>query len=69
MPIADGYLRLGKQILTRNLKGLWSFGTVGMTPTPIIIKNSLANTPKDGIYSNDYGFWAPYRAEQWFFKN
>jgi len=63
------YIRLGKEILTRNVKNLWTIGTVGMDPLPIIIKNNLRNTPKTGMFASDYDFFGPYRAEQWFFQD
>jgi len=65
----EKYLKLGKEILTINVKGLYLIGTVGLVPRVAIIKNNLKNTPKAGsILSIEYDLWKPYQGDQWFFK-
>lgn len=63
-------IRLGKDILRSNAENLWTIGTVGLFPVPIIARNNLRNIMEKGQWgvagaSNiDY-----YRSEQWFFKH
>jgi len=63
-------ISLGKDILRSNAENVWTIGTVGLFPVPIIARNNLRNIPERGLWgvagtSNiDY-----YRSEQWFFKH
>ncbi len=68
LPGSDEYVRLGKEWLTIIVNNLWMVGTVGNAPTPVIIKNNLRNTPKDGKWTSDYHFFWPYQGDQWFFE-
>jgi len=69
LPGTEKYLKLGKEILSINVKNLFLIGTVGMAPKPVIIKNNLRNTPRTQLkFIWDYRFWMPYQADQWFFK-
>jgi len=38
LPGTEEYMKLGKEILTINLKNLWLIGTVGLYPQPVIVK-------------------------------
>jgi len=69
VPGSEEYMRLGKKIATLNVKNLSMIGAVGLVPYPVIIKNTLGNTPsKESFWSPDYQQWVPYLAEEWFFK-
>jgi len=60
--------KLGQEILKSNAENLWTIGTVGLAPVPIIARNNLRNIPEKGIWGWDY-FWAMlYNPEQFFFK-
>jgi len=68
LPGSEEYMKLGKEILTINVKNLFVIGTVGIPPWPVIIKDNLRNTPEMGQWAMEYGLWAPYQADQWFFE-
>ncbi|MGC8718097.1 MAG: ABC transporter substrate-binding protein [bacterium] len=60
--------KLGQEILKSHAENLWTIGTVGLAPVPIIARNNLRNIPEKGIWGWDY-FWAIlYNPEQFFFK-
>jgi len=60
-------MKLGKEILTLDVKNLWLIG-MSVAPRVIIISNDLGNTPKEGSFAWDFLFWVPYAGDQWFFK-
>lgn len=66
-PGSDEYMKLGKEIATRYTKGVYRIG-IYLGPRVMIFSNKLGNTPTEGIFANDYGFWDPYRGDQWYFK-
>ncbi len=60
--------RLGQEILRSHANNLWTIGTVGLAPIPIVVRNNLRNIPEKGLWGWDY-FWAMlYSPEQFFFK-
>ncbi|HJO92033.1 MAG TPA: ABC transporter substrate-binding protein [Victivallales bacterium] len=60
--------RLGIESWNIFMKNVFSIGTVGMAPYPIIVNKHLYNIPKKGTWSNDYFWMHPYHPEQFFFK-
>lgn len=66
-PGSEEYMALGKDIATRYTEGLYVFG-IFLGPRVMIFSNKLGNTPTEGTFANDYGFWDPYRGDQWYFK-
>lgn len=67
VPGTERYMKLGKEILTLDVKNLWLIG-MSVAPRVIIISNDLGNTPKEGSFAWDFLFWVPYAGDQWFFK-
>lgn len=67
VPGTEKYMALGKEILTIHAENLWVIGT-SVAPRVIMISNTLANTPKQGTFAWDFGFWVPYSGDKWFFK-
>jgi peptide/nickel transport system substrate-binding protein len=69
-PGSDDYVRLGKEIVKRNLENMYIIGTCGIGPKPIVIRNDLRNvTREDGIlFDNGLGFWGPLAGEQWYIE-
>ncbi len=67
-PGSDEYMKLGKEIATIYTKSLTTFG-IFLGPRVIIFSNKLGNVPTQGTFANDYGFWDPYRGDQWYFKS
>lgn len=66
-PGSEEYMQLGKEIATRYTKGLYRIG-IYLAPRVMIFSNRLGNVPTEGTFANDYGFWDPYRGDQWYFK-
>ena len=51
-------------------ENLWSIGTVGLTPTPVVISARFGNVPEElGLYAPDAFFACPARQETWYFKS
>ena len=61
-------IRLGKEILKSNAENLWTIGTVGLVPHPVIAKNNLRNVPEKGYWGWDLMRINAYHPEQFFFK-
>ena len=65
----EEYMRLGKEILTINVEGLYNIGTVGMVPVLVIAKNNLRNFLENvPMSAGDYGYSIAAQPDQWFFK-
>ncbi|HEV2065318.1 MAG TPA: ABC transporter substrate-binding protein, partial [Thermomicrobiales bacterium] len=57
---------IADKLLQSQADNLWSIGTVGMTPWPIIVKNTIGNVPETGIHTWDGHFQYPYHPETYF---
>ena len=66
-PGSEEYMALGKEIATKYTQSLYRIG-IYLGPRVIIFSNKLGNVPSEGTFANDYGFWDPYRGDQWYFK-
>lgn len=62
VPGSEEYMRLGKEVLTLNVKGLYAIGTVGLEPMPVVYKNYVRNVPESGVIAWDFYFFTPYQA-------
>jgi peptide/nickel transport system substrate-binding protein len=63
-------IRLGQEINISQGDNLWSIGTVGLTPTPVVISARFGNVPEElGLYAPDAFFACPARQETWYFKS
>jgi len=66
------YKKTAKEIATINLKGLFTIGTVAMSPSPLIVDDDLQNILKGGEprppLLHDYGQWGFFQLDQWFFE-
>jgi len=63
-------IRLGQEINISQGENLWSIGTVGLTPKPVVVSARFGNVPKDlGLYAPDAFFACPARPETWYFKS
>ena len=69
VPGSEEYMRLGRELLDLNVRGLYAIGTVGLEPMPVVIKNYVRNVPSGGIIAWDYYFWTPYQASTFFIDN
>lgn len=66
-PGSPEYMRLGEQIAGDLVEGLYFIGTT-VAPRVIIISDKLGNTPAEGTFAGDYGFWYPYKGDTWYFR-
>ena len=64
---SEEYMELGKSIASDMVKGLYFIGTT-VAPRVVIISEKLGNTPTEGTFATDYGFWYPYKGDTWYFK-
>lgn len=64
----EEYTRLGQEILRSHAENLWTIGTVGSVPEPMIIGENLINYPQEGYVGFDFLGTAPYHSEQLFFE-
>ena len=58
----------GKNMVRAQAENLWSIGTVGMRPTPIIISNKLKNVPKYGYFQPGLGNLHLYHPAQFYLE-
>jgi len=63
----EKYMRLGKEILTINVKNLFVIGTVGLAPKVIIVKKNLKNVPRKAPFDSLCKWWA-WITPHWFFE-
>ena len=61
-------IRLGKLILEVNADNLWTIGTVGEGPLPILVNKDLRNIPETGLHGFDAIRLQPNHPETFFFK-
>lgn len=66
-PGSDEYMEIGREMITLYTQELYTLG-VSVSPRVIILSNRLGNVPTEGMFSNDFGFWVPYRGAQWYLK-
>ena len=61
-------IRLGKQILASNAENVWSIGTVGLAPHPVVVSGRLKNVVEQGIWGWDTRWTLPYHPATWYFE-
>ncbi len=59
-------LRLGKQILAANADQLWTIGTVGLAPQPVVVSERLKNVADEGLWGWDIRGTMPYHPSTWY---
>ena len=62
-------IRIGKQILRSTAENLWSLGTVGLAPHPVVINARLKNVPEFGWWGWDTRWTMPYEPSSFFFED
>ncbi|MDE0446970.1 MAG: ABC transporter substrate-binding protein [Spirochaetaceae bacterium] len=69
-PNTDEWRALGKELMKRNVEGMYQVGTVGMGPQPVLVADNLHNIPDEGSWWYDwFAVWfAGYHADQWYFS-
>ncbi len=66
-PDRDERVRLGSQILDEHAKNLWSIGTIGLSPRPLIANADLRNVPERNLWAWDTLTGVHVNLEQMFF--
>jgi len=66
-PGTPEFENLGREIATIHTENVWYIGTT-VAPRVVIISNLLGNTPTEGTFAFDFGFWYPFRGDAWFFR-
>lgn len=56
--------RIAEELWSTQAEELWTIGTVGLAPYPIIVSRDLRNVPETGTWSGDTRWLRPYRPEQ-----
>ena len=60
-------IEMGKNILRSTAENIWSIGTVGLTPHPIVVNKRLRNVKETGLWGWDNRWGVPYAPATWFF--
>jgi len=64
----DRRVALGKEILRSQARNLWTIGTLGLAPQPVVVSNALGNVPERGWWGWDDRWTLPYHPETWFLR-
>jgi peptide/nickel transport system substrate-binding protein len=64
----DERTRLGKEILKSLAENLWTFGTVGLAPVPILAASNMGNIPDEQLWGWDCFFGEAFDTQTWYFK-
>ena len=59
-------IRLGKNILAANAENVWSIGTIGLAPHPVVISARLKNVKTEGLWGWDTRWTLPYHPSTWY---
>ena len=59
---------LGKNILRSTAENLWTIGTIGLAPQPVVISNRLKNVPAQGYWGWDNRWTMPYHPATWYLE-
>ncbi|MEX1016318.1 MAG: ABC transporter substrate-binding protein [Phycisphaeraceae bacterium] len=59
---------LGRRILRSQAEQLWSIGTLGMAPQPLVVSDALKNVPRQGYWGWDSRWSMAYHPETWYLQ-
>ena len=60
-------IEVGKNLLRSNAENLWTIGTVGLAPQPVVISSRLRGVPEQGIWGWDNRWTLSYHPATWYF--
>jgi peptide/nickel transport system substrate-binding protein len=60
-------IELGKKLLASNAKNIWTIGTIGLAPQPVVVANNLRGVPKQAIWGWDNRWTLSYHPATWYF--
>ncbi len=58
----------GKKILASSAENVWTFGTVGLAPQPVVISSRMKNVVPEGIWGWDNRWTLAYHPSTWYFE-
>ncbi len=61
-------VQLGKTLLAANAENLWTIGTVGLAPQPIVVSDRLKNVVDEGLWGWDIRGTMPYHPATWYIE-
>jgi peptide/nickel transport system substrate-binding protein len=61
-------IQLGKQILASNAENVWTIGTIGLAPQPVVISDRLKNVVEQGLWGWDIRWTMPYHPSTWYLE-
>ena len=64
----DRRIELGKNILASHAEHLWTIGTIGLAPQPVVISRRLQNVSTRGWWGWDNLWLLPYHTPTWFLE-
>ncbi|MYA37079.1 MAG: ABC transporter substrate-binding protein [Gammaproteobacteria bacterium] len=59
-------VELGKRILAANAENVWTIGTVGLAPQPVVTSNRLRNVVESGLWGWDTRYTMAYHPATWY---
>jgi peptide/nickel transport system substrate-binding protein len=59
-------IQYGKAILRSTAENLWTLGTVGLAPHPIVVSNRLKNVPREATWGWDIRDTLAYHPSSWY---
>ncbi|NMB13017.1 MAG: ABC transporter substrate-binding protein [Firmicutes bacterium] len=65
----EARLAIGQEIVERSARELWTIGTVGRVPTPLVAKNNFRNVPEVALYEYMLGQIGHVNAPQFFIED
>ncbi|MBT4580518.1 MAG: ABC transporter substrate-binding protein, partial [Gammaproteobacteria bacterium] len=63
----DRRIELGKLLLAANAENVWTIGTVGLAPQPVVTSDRLKNVVEFGLWGWDIRYTMPYHPASWYF--
>jgi len=57
-----------RKVLESQAEHIWTIGTVGNSPHPLVVRNQLRNVSETGFWGWDSLWTYPEYPEQWFFR-
>ncbi len=64
----DDRVEAGKNLLRSQAENLWSIGTVGMAPRPVVVNNNLNNVPQSGYIGDGVNYLTPLYPMQFYLE-
>ena len=63
----DRRIELGKKLLASSAENIWTIGTIGLAPQPVIISRNLRGVTEKGIWGWDNRWTLSYHPATWYF--